>query len=183
MFQTVSVQFRFAERADAAVERGLSALSVQSMPRSLVAGLTPGWRERPEEMFRGDERALSGLTQNPLHAPGSGLSAFSLELAEQDGETVLRYASGDTRWELARLDGRGFAFSYRGADLIWRRQWPPRGALDFPPFDDGAAAPPPPLPRAIKLAQNAGAADEQVAWLIALDWRHEATPRLDRSTE
>jgi|GEM_PF-4935224 len=152
LFQSAAAWMRLSSRAASAAEDSLSSIAGQQMFQRLVGGLIYAWPEEIDQKFEGGPNGFSGQTATPLagvHPQLKGVSVFITSGDDSSGGRIV-YQSPDAQWTLAEIGG-GAAFSYLGADAVWRPSWPPETPPNPGPFDDGAHLDIPQLPIAVRV--------------------------------
>lgn len=147
-------------RAASAVERATDSQLAEAWIRQPLNGLLPDYDDRPNQ-FRGERRALRGLTARALLSPTAGPVPFSLSLEHDSTRDVTTVLYAETVGEETRTmvidswKGDRGAFSYRGERGAWVANWP------LPRTQGGL--PPPQLPNLVRLDR---AIDEGIASLV-----------------
>jgi len=122
--------------------------------RRVVSGLYPA-RQDSGNRFQGTAERLAGLTMQSLTQPPGVPVPFSLRLAREDGDMVLRYEErGGANWVLERWPHAERAyFRYGGGEGDRRADWPPQADFTGPQ--------PPQLPASVALHVERGDGNER----------------------
>ncbi len=150
-FQSVQGWMRLSSRTYNATESAIRHTLKISQFQQSISGLTASWKERPEEVFHGDPSGFMGLTRTGLSNSVPILTQFEYRLEHIGGDQALQYKTKKTQWVMEKFPGDSSAFSYLGADLVWRPSWPPAETPEPGPFNDAAFLATPQLPLAIRL--------------------------------
>jgi len=111
------------------LENGQKGVIQEHWFRSSIAGIVTDYQEG-EDIFKGKERELSGLTLAALDSIAGAPTSFAWQLQYTDGTTRLNYQNSQGEiWEVAHWFGDEGYFQYRAVNGDWHNQWPPQLGL------------------------------------------------------
>ncbi|MBL4591750.1 MAG: prepilin-type N-terminal cleavage/methylation domain-containing protein [Phycisphaerales bacterium] len=178
LFQSTSSLLRITSRAVNAGERALETAVSRKTFRASVRGLTPGWKEEPENVFKGDASQFSGISTGAPTFSSHTLKPFSFALVRQtNGRIALKVNVNGQVWDLQEFSADEAAFSYLGTDQKWYREWPPKNTPAPGFFNDEIYMDTPQLPLAIRL--HGEYSNHRFDWVAAVLGAHDL-PYRDR---
>lgn len=165
LMQSIVQTALVSERIESAVNRALRASLQSRQMQDVIHGLTPGWPERPDEVFIGAENSFSGLTKRPLLTTPAELLKVSVRIEDTaNNDTLLTYVEDARAFKIPIEESSALSlrFEYRGSDNRWRSRWPSGDPIS-PFFEtDAEYARTEQLPNAVRLI------GDEIYWIAAI---------------
>jgi len=164
LFQSTSSMLSVSEKAANASEKLVESTIARETYKNIIGGLTPGWPDQENTVFRGDADGFSGLSTSFPSTIDHQVELISVTLNKAVEEQYDLVIKTDKSPEIVieKFNAGLAEFAFMGHDQVFYPIWPPKQLQHNGFAIDADLAEPSPLPEIIRLTLKNTATENEV---------------------